>query len=375
MQKTLIATAFAALMALAAPGNAADSFASDLGQCKTGQTPQLRVEGCMGAIGWGTMQGETLAAAFAALATALEEAGEPSRAAAAATEAIRLNPTAGRYYLLRALIVGNSDGCASAMPDFDSAIALSEASAQLHYLRGSCYPSEEAARALVDFDTALRLDPAFYMAYFGRAAALVELDRLDGALATANAGIELVPDLPEGYVHRAAVHVARKDVTLAKADLAKALTLDEAFVPALNFLADLTYRDGQIETALGYYDRILAVQPDNAGTLNNRCYLAAELGRLDAAMKDCEASIAAGANGVNLDSRGFVHLKRGDYIAARADFDAALAHDAKMPSSLYGRGIALLRLGQTSEGQADIAAAIALDADIAAFYDKNGLKP
>ncbi len=184
-----------------------------------------------------------------------------------------------------------------------------------------------------------------------------------------------MPELPDGYVQRAYVHVARKNTALAKADLAKALTLDEAFIPALGALAELTYEDGQLETAIGYYDRILAIEPDNAGILNNRCYLGAEMGRLEAAMKDCEASIAAGANGVNLDSRGFVHLKRGDFQAAHADFDAALALDAEMPSSLYGRGLARLRLGQTVEGQADLAAATAIDADIAAFYDKNGLKP
>lgn len=375
MAKTLAHAALFALLIFAGRAEAASSFTEDLRQCKNGATAQQRVESCMAAIEWGQLKGDALAAAFASLAGALEETGDWSRANAALTEAIRLNPEASRYYFLRAVLIARHDGCVRAMPDFDATIALGGGTAVAHYLRGTCYERAEAARALVDFDTAIRKDRSFVRAYFGRAAALAELGRLDEALASAEIGVSLAPREPDSYVSRAYVHVARKTMVLAKADLAQALTLDPNFVPALGALAELTYKDGQLETALGYYERILAAMPGDPGVLNNQCYLQAELGRLDAALENCEASIAAGANEVNLDSRGFVHLKRGDFTLALADFDAALGHDPKLPSSLYGRGLARLRLGETDSGQADLEAAVALEPEIAAFYDRNGLKP
>lgn len=375
MAKTIISAALFAVLAFSGRAEAAAGFTEDLRQCRDGETPQQRVEGCMAVIEWGRLQGDALAAAFVSLGNALEQSGEPARAAAALNEAIRLNPEAGRYHYLRAMLVARHEGCKTAMPDFDRAIALGTDGPEVHYFRGVCYETADAARALVDFDTAMRKDQSFVPAYFGRAAALAEMGRYDEALASAQAGVALAPDKPDSYVSRAGIHVMRGETVLAKADLAKALGLDPAFVPALGGLAELTYKDGQLETALGYYDRILAIQPSNPVILNNRCYLEAELGRLEDALRHCEASIAAGANEVNLDSRGFVHLKRGDFQLAHADFDAALAQDPKLPSSLYGRGLARLRLGQTDEGQADLAAASAIDAEIAAFYDKNGLKP
>jgi hypothetical protein len=41
-----------------------------------------------------------------------------------------------------------------------------------------------------------------------------------------------------------------------------------------------------------------------------------------------------------LDNRGFAHLKLGQVDGAIADYDAALKLDARLPASLYGRGIA-----------------------------------
>ena len=371
--KFVLALLFAA--ALASPAAAAPSFADDLRQCKEGATPKERAEGCAAAIEWGELQGDALAAAFSQYGLALFDSGEHVRALAAVTEAMRINPLASRYTWLRGLMHYQLQDCAQAQPDFDRALALGDTQAQTYFYRGSCYEKEGAARALVDFETAIRLAPEMPDAYFGRAAALAQLGRTAEALASADAGVAIAPDKPQSYVARAGIHIALENTTLAKADLAQALTLDSEFVPALSGLADLTYKDGQVDAALGYYDRIVKAEPENSGALNNRCYLLAEIGRLDEALKDCEASIAITANEINLDSRGFVHLKRGDFTAALADFDAALVKDAKLPSSLYGRGIARIRLGQTAEGQADLAAATALDAEIAAFYDKNGLKP
>jgi len=366
----LMAAAF-----LVAPADAAGSFSEDLRLCKEAPTPQARAEACAAAIESGELEGDALAAAFTQYGLALFDSGEHVRAMAAITEAMRINPLASRYTWLRGLMAYQLGDCAAAQPDFDRALALGDTQAQTYYYRGSCYKEDGAARALVDFETAIRLAPDKPDAYFGRAAALTALNRMDEALASADAGVAIAPDKPESYAARAGIHVARKNKTLAKADLAQALTIDEEFAPALLMLAELTYEEGQVDTALGYYDRAVKADPENGMALNNRCYLEAEIGRLDEALKDCEASIAIEANEINLDSRGFVHLKRGDFPAALADFEAALVKDAKLPSSLYGRGIARLRLGQTAEGQADLAAATALDAEIAAFYDKNGLKP
>ncbi|MFT3809297.1 MAG: tetratricopeptide repeat protein [Micropepsaceae bacterium] len=368
--------AFAVFLAAASLGAAdARSFTEDLAACKDGPDPKARAEACAAAIEAGELQGDALAAAFAQYGMALFDSGEHQRGLAAATEAMRLNPDAGRYAFLRGVMHHQLADCPNAQADFDRALSLGEARPEAFIYRAECYRKEDALRALGDFDMAIRLAPESADAHFGRAAALAELGRKNDARASAETGLSLAPEKPESYVRRAFVHASFKDTTLAKADLAQALTLDADFIPALAALAELTYTDGQLDAALGYYDRILRISPDNPGILNNRCYLAAEMNRLDEALQNCDASIASEATEINLDSRGFVYLKRGDAEKALTDFDAALKLDPKAPASLYGRGVALARLGRLDEGKANTGAAAILDPEIAAFYDKNGLKP
>ena len=368
--------AFAVFIAAAATAPAhARSFTEDLAACKDAPDPKARAEACAAAIEAGELEGDALAAAFAQYGMALFDSGEHSRGLAAVTEAMRLNPDAGRYAFLRGVMHHQLSDCRNAQPDFDRALALGEARPEAYLYRGQCYREEDALRALADFDMAIRLTPEAADAHFGRAAALAEIGRRTEALASAETGVSLAPDKPESYVRRAFIQNHGGKRALAKADLAQALTLDADFIPALVALAELTYSDGQLEAAIGYYDRILKIAPGNGGILNNRCYLAAEMGRLDEALRDCDASIAIEATDINLDSRGFTWLKRGDAEKALADFDAALALNPKAAATIYGRGLARLRLGRTDEGRIDLGVAKILDPEIAAFYDKNGLTP
>jgi tetratricopeptide (TPR) repeat protein len=109
--------------------------------------------------------------------------------------------------------------------------------------------------------------------------------------------------------------------------------------------------------------------------LNERCWDEAKAGQLEAALADCEESLKLAPNAApTLDSRAFVRLKMGEYDAAITDYDAALRLDPKLPTALYGRGLAKLRKGDVAGGHADIAAAQAMSADIAAEFERIGVR-
>jgi tetratricopeptide (TPR) repeat protein len=111
--------------------------------------------------------------------------------------------------------------------------------------------------------------------------------------------------------------------------------------------------------------------------LNTRCWLRAGWGRqLDLALADCEAALKTNPTAAALlDSRGLVNLRLGKLDAAVADYDAALKASPRLATSLYGRGMAKLKKGDASSGRADLAAARTLRPDIAATFDRFGLKP
>ena len=70
-----------------------------------------------------------------------------------------------------------------------------------------------------------------------------------------------------------------------------------------------------------------------------------------------------------------MQLRRKNYDAAIADYDAALRLQPKIAWSLYGRGLAKLRRGLSSEGRADIAAATALQPKMTERAARYGVTP
>jgi len=73
-----------------------------------------------------------------------------------------------------------------------------------------------------------------------------------------------------------------------------------------------------------------------------------------------------------LDSRGLVHYKRGDFEAALADYDAALAINAERGHYMFGRALALQALGRADEASAAFAAAEQREPGVGALYYSYG---
>lgn len=68
-----------------------------------------------------------------------------------------------------------------------------------------------------------------------------------------------------------------------------------------------------------------------------------------------------------------VHLRRGEFAAAIADYDAALKLQPKLAPSLYARGLARQVSGDKAGGVADIQAATAIDPQVGAWMKSYGI--
>jgi tetratricopeptide (TPR) repeat protein len=175
----------------------------------------------------------------------------------------------------------------------------------------------------------------------------------------------------QAYAARGILHQVRGAYDVAMRDFELALSIEPTLETALTGREDaLANRVVQFREQLQALTERLQDAPSDANLLNNRCWLRViNDDDLDAALTDCNAALQASpGNSAALDSRGLVHLKRGDFAAAIADYDAALAIDGGRGHYLYGRGIARIRMGLTAEGQADLVEAERLEPGIAAQY-------
>jgi tetratricopeptide (TPR) repeat protein len=156
----------------------------------------------------------------------------------------------------------------------------------------------------------------------------------------------------------------------------KAISVDPGFVQAYSSRSLARLNNGDIDPAIADYSEAIRLAPTGADAWNNRCWARAIVGRqLQLALADCGEALRLRSNNTDaLDSRGFVHLKLGQFDDAIADFDAALRLEPKLASSLYGRGIARREKGDRAGSEADIAAAKALQANIAEEFTRYGVK-
>jgi tetratricopeptide (TPR) repeat protein len=239
-----------------------------------------------------------------------------------------------------------------AIADFTQAIALDPKNPAYLRQRAFAYDKTDAQKALDDLGHALVLDPNDEEALIARSEIRLGLRADDDE------------SVPAGLT----------------ADLDTAARVAAQAADARLELAHLYEAAGNREAAIGQYDLWIAAHPvDNRipSALNGRCWARAILGHdLDQAEADCSRALRLQPGNPDInDSRALVYFKKGDLAHALHDYNAALKADAKLASSLYGRGLIEIRQGKAAQGAVDIAAAKASDAKIVNEAKRWGLNP
>jgi tetratricopeptide (TPR) repeat protein len=118
--------------------------------------------------------------------------------------------------------------------------------------------------------------------------------------------------------------------------------------------------------AIEDFSKALALAPDDAGALHERCWARALLNiELEDALSDCNASLRLKPDDAEtLGGRGFVYMRLGFFRTAILDYDAAVSLDPKSALLLFARGTAKSRAGDDEGGKIDRAAARAIDPDV-----------
>src|SRR5690606_38939405 len=117
-------------------------------------------------------------------------------------------------------------------------------------------------------------------------------------------------------------------------------------------------------------------KPENSQVLNADCWFRGLFNvALESALGQCTRAVERADNAVAaLDSRAMVRYRLGDYDAAIADLDAALALAPGLAPSRYLRGIVRLRNGDPA-GREDIETALRMAPELAEVYGRHGVKP
>ena len=135
------------------------------------------------------------------------------------------------------------------------------------------------------------------------------------------------------------------DEGAAKAAFEETISLHPPHPLALNHLGEIQYRQGNADSALGYYERSARGFSTFAATFVRLGQLYLEKEMHDEAQSAFERAIKLNMNAVDAYlGLGRLHLDRGDWQQAVERFDTALAIDPESPVAQAGRDKAQSKL-------------------------------
>jgi tetratricopeptide (TPR) repeat protein len=286
-----------------------------------------------------------------------------------------LDPGTFQYRADRWDILLSHGKAALALQEADALAAAEPRNAQVQFARSvMLFALSRKAEARIACQASIALSPTD--------AAYAEMARLQDDPASAQAmpylekALALNPNNMAARLMRGRALMRAKKFREAADDLSVALRLAPTNITLLRETADalqLSQRGGQ---AVQLFDRLVSLQPRNPQWLNLRCWARATSGGdLAAALADCNAAVRIDPGYAEaLDSRGFVHLRRGELAAAKADYDASLRLRPEGATSLYGRAVALRRIGQEAAAASDLAAARRIRPDIDGLFAGYGVR-
>jgi predicted O-linked N-acetylglucosamine transferase (SPINDLY family) len=153
-----------------------------------------------------------------------------------------------------------------ALASYDRAIALKADHVEAYFYRGNVlHELRQYEAAVASFDKAIEFTPAGslpYLAYFGRAFALLQLKRLNEALVSFEQALALKGDYVEAYMNCGSLllELGRHAAALAMYD--KAIALKSDYVEAFQGRGFALLGCREHEAAIASFDRALALQPD-----------------------------------------------------------------------------------------------------------------
>ena len=227
--------------------------------------------------------------------------------------------------------------------------------------------------ALAAYDKALRLKPDYAEAHNNRGNTLRDMGRRDGALAAYDKAVRLKPDYAEAHNNRGNTlrDMGRLDDALAAYD--RAVRLKPDYANAYNNRGN-TLRDiGHLDSALAAYDKAVRLKPDYPEAHNNRGRTLLDMVRLDDALAAFDKALRLNPDLAEAhNNRASTLRDMGRLDDALAAYDKALRLKPDLAEAHNNRGNTLRYVGRLDDALAAYDTALRLKPDLADAHNNRG---
>jgi tetratricopeptide (TPR) repeat protein len=303
--------------------------------------------------------------------------GQDELALADYEKSVAMSPNDADALRWRGLCRLRANRCDAAIADFTRLIAMRPSDAFGFWRRGEALVRTGKPReALRDLDRAIALgDDQNGAAHFARGTALEALGDREAALLSYDVAIDRDPSNVACRLRRFQIHNEAEDWPRCQIDADALLAVAPESTVVLHAHARLCVRNDRRDDALAAYDRLIALQPGNAGAYHERARLHAGRGDTEAARADVERAFELAPD----DREIRVSYGTDQHREARTDEERAAAVrlitssvelDANNAAAWADAGRCLQRIACHHEAAAHLSRALALDPDNADYLSE-----
>lgn len=188
-------------------------------------------------------------------------------------QAIAIDPSHVNALFNKGLALHEQGKLADAIAGYDAALRVSPANVPALINRGAAFKDlRQADKSIADFDAALAIRPDETAAWLNRGEALLVLERYGEALSSYDRALSLNSQIAMGWLGRANILMVTGNVADAQLSCQRALAIERTSVKARTQLGQCYALQGDADTAVSWFDRALAIKPDDETALANRIY-------------------------------------------------------------------------------------------------------
>ena len=281
----------------------------------------------------------------------------------------------------------NTNESPAADPKLKIWIAEADRSIQLnptfeaYFVRGMAYSHlRDMEKAFADYNACVRVAPTNYLGWSGKGVEELRRREWDLAIVDLSEALRLHPDDPYLAEKRAEAYLGKKNYLAAVSDddnaaqwksppSSKDIEFDNKIFPlvvsdpdyvAIFFdraLARISLHD--IRSAIGDFNKVLALAPDYALAYNDRGLCERDMGQLDKALSDYNLAIAKDSKLVIAYlNRAPLLQQKGDLKGAIGDYTKILSVETNNFDALFNRAPLRQAIGDVNGAMADFTAAI-----------------
>ncbi|MEI8380361.1 MAG: hypothetical protein WCJ09_09545 [Planctomycetota bacterium] len=252
--------------------------------------------------------------------------------------------------------------------DFAQLNSLAPGEASLYYALSvrDIQINNDGKSCLTHLSQAVECSPNSLIPYYARCYMKLKLGDLKGALADANSAIQCNPDFDLSYQARSRVLTKMGDSEAAHADdlrrvwLKQLYTLHAAYKakpenPETSYELGRHYANGEDwNMAVRALTTSLKKAPKNVNARQARSQVFVAIGKLDQALADADAAIAAAPDPAGFALRGDIFARRQDWDKAVKDYERSKLLDDRMEQALRKRAAWHNAAGRVEQAKADL---------------------